>query len=78
MDRIWARTRYRTKAVENLSEGWLAIDLIRDTERSTETAARVTYWDAEGQFSFQMFGGEIPLSILEEFVAEAKAAVRTS
>jgi hypothetical protein len=78
MDRTWARIRYRTTSVENLTEGWVALELVRDTESKTETAARVTYWDAEGQFSFQMFGGEIPLTILEEFVAEAKAAVRTS
>jgi hypothetical protein len=78
MDRTWARIRYRTTSVENLTEGWVALELVRDTESKTETAARVTYWDAVGQFSFQMFGGEIPLTILEEFVAEAKAAVRTS
>lgn len=78
MDRTWARIRYRTKTVEDLTEGWVALELVRDTEGKTETAARVTYWDAEGQFSFQMFGGEIPLGVLEEFVAEAKAAVRIS
>lgn len=78
MDRTWARIRYRTRSVEDLTEGWVALELVRDTESRTETAARVTYWDAEGQFSFQMFGGEIPLTILEEFVAEAKAAVRAS
>lgn len=78
MDKTWARTRYRTKSVEDRAEGWVALELVRESESTTETAARVTFWDAEGQFSIQMFGGEVPLSILEEFVTEAKAAIRTS
>ncbi len=72
MDRTWARNRYHTHALEDLAEGWVALVLVRECDGTRQTAARITYWDAEGQYAFEMFGGELPLNILEEFVAEAK------
>jgi hypothetical protein len=42
---------------------------------TAERIARVTYWDAGGQFSFEMFVKEIPLVIVEELIAEAKRTI---
>ena len=78
MDRIWAGYRYRTKPSEDLVDGWIALELFRDDGRGAEPSARVTYWDAQGQFSIQMFVAEIPLGILEEFILEAKSTIRVS
>lgn len=78
MKRQWAGVHYRTKRFESRAEGWAALELLRSTGETTERAARLTFWDATGQFAFEMFGGELPLGILEEFIAETKAAIPIS
>lgn len=78
MDRTWARVRYRTRLSEDRTEGWVALELLREFDARTDLAARVTYWDAEGRFAFSMHGGELPLEIIEELVTEARAAIRIS
>jgi hypothetical protein len=75
MDRIWANIHYRTTRVDDTQEGWSALELSRDVGGQVERVARIIYWDAEGQFAFEMFVKEIPLSVLEELLAEAKKAI---
>jgi hypothetical protein len=75
MDRTWANTRYRTHLAHDSGEGWIALELTAHVAGQTDRLARVTYWDAEGQFSFEMFVKELPLVILEELVTEAKEAI---
>jgi len=42
-----------------------------------DCVARIIFWDACGQFVLETFGAEIPLGIVEEFIAEAKAKIKT-
>ena len=79
MHRSWAEYRYTTKRVDDPSEGWAAIELHRAKNGSAATnrVARVIFWDAQGEFFIEAFGEEIPLSIAEELIAEAKTEIRT-
>ena len=72
MDRKWIDVRFFTKTVRDNEEGWVAVELSRDAGGNVERIARVTFWDADGQFAFEMFVKEIPLTIVEELIAEGK------
>jgi hypothetical protein len=74
MNKTWANVHYVTNTVSNEQEGWLAVELSR-VGRTTELIARVVYWDADGQFSFEMSTKEIPLIVVEELIAEARQTV---
>jgi hypothetical protein len=80
MDRNYARYRYTTKMVRDGQEGFAAVELHRALSGapadSEKRVARVVFWDAEGQFSIETFGEDVPLDIAEDLIAEAKAQVR--
>jgi hypothetical protein len=80
MDRNYARYRYTTKMVSDTREGFAALELHRtpggDHAESAKRVARVVFWDAEGQFSIETFGGDIPVDLAEDLIAEAKAVIR--
>jgi hypothetical protein len=76
MNKTWANVHYVTNIVRDDEEGWIALELARQAEPTTEPAARIVFWDAEGQFAFEMCAKEIPLSIVEEFIAEAKHTIK--
>jgi hypothetical protein len=40
--------------------------------------ARILFWDASGQFCFETFDTDLPLEIVEQIIAEAKATIKTS
>jgi hypothetical protein len=75
MDRSWAATRYRTRLVEGAQDGWIALALTAHAEGEPARLARVTFWDAQGQFSLEMFVDELPLVIVEELMDEAKRTI---
>ncbi len=77
MDRLFAGARYRSALVERPAEGWTAVELVRDADGRSELVARVTYWDAAGQFYVEVLAKDIALSLLEALIAEAKAAIPT-
>lgn len=66
---------YTTDLIGNSKEGWTALQLQKLDGDKSATAARVVFWDAEGQFSLEAFY-ELPLEIIEEFIAEARAAIK--
>ena len=75
MKRFSSRFEYSTSKLSNNSEGWDALELSRSAGETTERVARLTFWDAEGQFQMEMYGPGLPLVIVEEFIAEAKTLV---
>jgi hypothetical protein len=80
VDKRHARYRFTTKRVDDRVEGWVAIELHRSEGNEgvdAKRVARVIFWDGDGQFYFEAFGAEIPLSIAEDLIAEAKAEIRT-
>jgi hypothetical protein len=77
MNKVWANVQYNTNITSNKAEGWTALELTTQIEGHRQGIARIIFWDAEGQFSFEMSTREIPLDIIEEFIAEAKNAIKT-
>ncbi len=77
MKREYSHYFFDTEVEENSTEGWVAVKLFRTTGKARIHAASITYWDAMGQCSLNNFAGEIPLDIIEEFIAEAKARLST-
>jgi hypothetical protein len=75
MKKTWGGAEYTTRLVSDDAEGWVALQLDKHAQGSTVLAARVIFWDAEGQFSLEVPAGELPLVIVEELIAEAKSAI---
>jgi hypothetical protein len=73
MKREYSHYSFDTEVEVNDTEGWVAVKLFRTTGKARIHAASITYWDAMGQSSLNSFAGEIPLGIIEELIAEAKA-----
>jgi len=76
MRRTWKRALYTTELLSNPEEGRIALELHKRDGDQNAIAARVVYWDAEGQFSLEAFC-ELPLEIVDELIAEARDAVKT-
>jgi hypothetical protein len=76
VNRQYVDKRYSTVLTENAAEGFVVVELLRTAKEATESVARIVFWDSVGQYFLEPTGAEIPLSILEEFIAEAKAQVR--
>ena len=76
MKKLWAGWEYTTTTTSDTAEGWTALELTRRKGASIERAARVVFWDAEGQFSLEMLIRELPLAVVEELIGEAKATIK--
>lgn len=59
-----------TKVVDNV-DGYFGLELHRSYDGKSQLVAKVIFWDAEGQYSVETMG-EIPLTILEELIVEAR------
>jgi len=75
MNKTWANVHYVTNVARDDQEGWIALELTRQVGAAAERIARVVFWDAEGKFSLEMSAKEIPLTIVEELIAEAKQTI---
>jgi hypothetical protein len=62
--------------VEDRDDGYVGLILIREKDDSAPAeVARIIFWDACGQWLIEMLDGELPRSIVEELIAEAKLLV---
>jgi hypothetical protein len=77
MDRRFGEARYTSTLVKDDVDGFVGYELMRVQDGDGTLIARVLYWDACGQFFVHMVGSDVPLGILEELIAEAKATVKT-
>ena len=77
MKKVYGDVAWETKFVQDRREGWSAIDLLRSSGKGQERVARVIFWDAQGHFFLESFGGEVYLSIIEELILEAKEIIKT-
>ena len=66
---------YVTQLVSDNDEGWIALELHRTENWRCVLAARVVFWDATGQFALEVLVDELPLTIVEELIAEAKERI---
>lgn len=76
MDRVWSGSHFTSNLVEDDEAGWSAIDLHVLVSGASMRVARVCFWDATGQFTFQTFSDELPLTIIEDLILEAKERIR--
>lgn len=73
----WANMEYVSSLTSDDEEGWTALELTRRDGNRAERVARVVFWDAIGQFMLEMFTDEIPVTVIEQLIAEAKREIRT-
>jgi hypothetical protein len=75
MNRRHGGSRYETAPVEvDRNEGRSYIDLYRDISGSKKHVARLTFWDASGQFYLETFG-DIAVEIVEDLIQEGKEKI---
>ena len=77
MNTIWAEFHYTSSLTSDDEDGWTAVELMRHGGNRTERVARVVFWDTIGQFMLEMFADEIPVTVIEELIAEAKREIRS-
>jgi hypothetical protein len=77
MNFTWAYERFRTIYVSDNKDGYAGIRLYRVMGEHETLAAEVIFWDAIGQYVVQTFG-EVPLTVLERAIAEAKGRVKVA
>jgi hypothetical protein len=59
-----------------MTEGYEGFELQRVQDGNTALVARILFWDATGQFWVETLGTDIPLTVMEELIAEAKENVK--
>jgi hypothetical protein len=70
---------YMTQYVYDNEDGYSGLELFRRADDgSTTRVARVIFWDACGQFYLETCGTDVPVTVLEQLIAETRAAVKTS
>jgi hypothetical protein len=78
MNRDYGDAYYVSALAEDKAQGWIALELHRTQRGKKDRIARIVFWDASGQFFVETFNADVPLAILEELIAEAKATIRVS
>jgi hypothetical protein len=83
MKRIYETFEYESEFFEDFVGGFAAWNLFRVREekydlppKERQLVARLTYWDAGGDFSVQTFWTDLPLPVLESLIAEAKEKLK--
>jgi hypothetical protein len=74
IDRFWT-----TPPVDDVKAGCTTLRLHRESRESpgnTVVAAEIVFWDAAGQYFLQTFNGDVPLTIIEALIAEAKEKIK--
>ena len=78
MNRQYGEVRFTSSMIEDHAEGFVGYDLIRNRHGKSDRVARIVYWDASGQFSVETHGSDVPLEVLEDLIAEAKARIKVT
>jgi hypothetical protein len=72
-----ASSLYRIKNFEDIAQECAGSELYLITGVDEIFLGRITFWDASGQFFFEMTTNELPLTVLEKFIAAVKEHVPT-
>ena len=78
MKRHHAGSLYETEYTSDDKDGFAGLVLFCTNQNGRERVASVIYWDADGQYAVETFGTDVPLKVIEEIIAEAKAIVKVS
>lgn len=87
MDRPFGTLRFwTTPPVENREQDSTTLrlhcettvgrDLKPPVDSKARVVAAVTYWEGAGHFYLETLGGDVPVEIIEELIAEAKDLIR--
>jgi hypothetical protein len=76
MNRDWAGVAYTTLSVSNDKDGYFGLEMYRTDKGKKDLVAKILFWDATGQFFFETFNTDLPLSIVEELIVEAKTTIK--
>ncbi|HWN97395.1 MAG TPA: hypothetical protein VNT99_20355 [Methylomirabilota bacterium] len=63
--------RYRTLRASDVERDGMALDL----ECGSDTLAEVFYSDVTGEFTISLFSRDLPLPVIEQFIAEARQSL---
>ncbi len=76
METTWGRERYWTTYVEDRNAGSAGLRLHRETDGKQAIAAEMIFWAAMEEFFLQTFDCDVPLSVVELLIAEAKDHIK--
>jgi len=74
MDRVHDTRRYKSSFIPWNESGSMGQQLTCEVDGEFVVVAKVLFWEAAGQFSIETIG-EVPLRVLDELIAEAKAII---
>ena len=77
MQKQWKSALYSTELTVNHEEGWAALRLHKQAGGQDSVVAKIIFWDAEGQFVLEPSSAELPLNVVEDFISEARATIKT-
>jgi len=77
MNFVFCNISYSTRAFDDSIAGCAGLELLGTTGGKTTQIGKITFWDATGQFVIELKATEVPLEVLERFIAEAKVAIPT-
>ncbi len=75
MNLDWCNVHYSTRLFDDKAAGCIRLELWGTAGTETTAIGTVTFWDAQGQFFIELTGQEVPLSVVEQFIAEAREAI---
>lgn len=69
---------YHTRHFQDNKAGCEGLELHCTAKNETQAVAKITFWDASGQFFIETSASEIPLEVMEKFICETKSLVIVS
>jgi hypothetical protein len=66
---------YNTEHFEDAESGSIGIKLFIIKDLCLTEVAKITFWDATGQFYLEISAKELPLLVIEDFIVEAKQQI---
>jgi hypothetical protein len=69
---------YCSEPFDDPDSGSAGVRLLATKQAITTCVAKITFWDASGQFFLEMTGPEVPLVVIEALIAEAKLQIPTA
>jgi len=77
MNFAFSNVEYSTRAFDDAKAGCAGLELFGTVGGQTIHIGKITFWDAMGRFVIELKADEIPLEVVERFIAQAKAAIPT-
>ena len=68
---------YTTRLTNDRKNGCAFLELCRTSNGEEKLVAKIIFWDAAGQFFLESVVDELPLDVVQEFIVEARAAIKT-